>query len=380
MLPIVVRRNAGQIQRRIPQFFRMARRIRRAAPYTIPPAAAAGVSYAMRNLGRRGANATTASGRGMQLQSGFNPSAIGGRKRLGMYRKRRYRNKQTARKVKRRRKFAQKVYAIANNTGQTCDIKSLNGYHIGNSINQTHYHEITFLRKTEIEASYGKTKRLIQSGAVPDVETPYLEASEAAKTKYKRGFAFTTIRNNDPTKASAKLQVTWYTCRENTDQTPVQCWVADMNARDALGSTALADLYNPMWNIRQPIAGGTLLKHWRQTKQANYELTGGDSCTIAQRRRTPFNYVKTEATTLYLKGVSQMAVVRYLGNIVHDQTDTSQVGYARVVLDCVHQCEDSWNVDKTSDKKHHTYLKDVATDLGTVVTEEAVVEDNAVMT
>lgn len=378
MLPIVVRRNAGQIQRRIPQFFRLARRARRAAPYTVPPAAAAAASYALRNLGRRGANTRNASSRsGMQLQSGFNPSSIGGRKRLGMYRKRRSRNPKRAR---RRRKFAQKVYAIANNTGQTCDIKLLKGYNVTNDINKTFYHEIPFLRTTEIEDSYSKTKRLIVSGGTAAVETPYLETSEAAKTKYNKGFHFTTFRNNDPSKASAKLQVTWYSCKENTDFTPTQLWVSDMNRRDGLLTTTLPDLNNPLWNIRQPIPGGVLFKYWKQTRQANYELTGGDSCTVSMRRRSPFNYVKTEATTAYIKGVSQMAVVRIIGNIVHDQTDHTQVGFAKVTLDCILQGEDSWCMDKTSDKKHHIYLKSTSADLGTVVAEEAVVEDNAVMT
>jgi len=317
-------------------------------------------------------------GSGMQLQSGFNPSSVGGRKRLGMYRKRRSKNPKRAR---RRRKFAQKVYAIANNTGQKCDIKSMNALQVGNNLNNAGYWPLTFLTKTALESSYSKTKRIVQDPttglSVP--ETPLLSSTEALKTKYLHGWQYSTLRNNDPSKASCKVQVTWYRCIQNTNSAPTELWTQDMDNRDANGTTSIATLHNPLYNIRQPVPGGLLYKYWRQTKQANYELTGGDSCTIALRRKTPFNHVRLETTTTYIKGVTQIAMIRFMGNIVHDQTDKSQVGYAGVTLDMITQQEDSWCMDKTSDKKHHIYLVDGTSTLGTVVDEEAVVEDNAVM-
>lgn len=380
MLPIVVRRNAGQIQRRIPQFFRAARRFRRVAPYTVPPAVAAAGSYAFRAMGRRGANTRTpSSGSGMQLQSGFNPSSVGGRKRLGMY-KRRY-GKRT-KYAKRKRRFAQKVYAIANNTGQKCDVKKMEARYMGSAINNCGYYEYSFLKKADIETSYSKTKRMIQDPTTGNAvtEVPTMSVQEALKTKYMKGFQFTTLRNNDPSKASAKLQITWYRCIEDTDDAPVTLWIDDINHRDAGATTTLATLQSPLYNIRQPVQGGRLYKHWKQFKQANYELTGGDACTIAMRRKTPFNHTASENLLQYRKGVSQVACVRWIGNIVHDQTDASQVGYAAVTLDTITHSEDTWNVDTIADKKHHMFKVNDDTTLGTVVAEEAVVEDNAVMT
>lgn len=216
--------------------------------------------------------------------------------------------------------------------GCTNAIRNVDSGQIVITANQCNYSNFGFLGRSDIETHLGETETMYKDAG--GVGYAQLDVGKLAgmKTKLLNARKMFNFRNNGH--MPVKLQVWWTQCINDTDEAIVSTMTSEGATIDGLGGTfSITDPRYYPWDTN------SWTKMWKVFKHRKYMLQGGDEVDINMNRWKPYLYDYTtaaHATQLsYIKGLSQMILIRFEGVTSHDQTTTTNVGLGDGTIDYV---------------------------------------------
>lgn len=213
------------------------------------------------------------------------------------------------------------------------------------STNQCNYTGAYALTADQIEANLATSNILVPdvdtngtyTGSLERINQPSNNSDGNNKSKILNWVSVYRFRNNAT--MPAKLDAYWCFCKKDHDVVYNDLLTDGFTDAGMVGATAYNDV-----NI-YPRDNRTFQKFWRIRKHRHMEIPAGGEVTLKLVRRKPFYYDPAQFDTsalTYLKGVSQLLLVRGHGVISHDATTHTEVGTSNGTLDWKYDTHCKW--------------------------------------
>lgn len=250
--------------------------------------------------------------------------------------------------------------------------RALSGTQISCEPNECTYSTLTFLERDTIRDALSKSVSRdidVANTRLADIAIDRTNITDVTQTYnvdtwIVNASRIVTIRNNGDT--PCVLEAYWFHQKKALIST-VNIYTQLQAALVAKGATSGTCMTDPRYNVRD---GGSIFnRYFKLFKYRTWLLNAGDQVIVASHRRKPFIFDRVSPNEDQLAPFTQHVLLRMVGVVSHDETNTSNVGTCNATLDFIDHYHIKFNVE--NDQGFKKFIEEGTYDAQTIPVVDA---------
>lgn len=225
--------------------------------------------------------------------------------------------------------------------GKTNTVRNVTVGQIAVVANQCKYEQFIMNRRDYVEDHVARQEvpyvDVDGSGVVNENQS----LMDGSKTKILNAKYVINLRNNG--QIPVRMEAHWYMCKKDTEESVYSYYGQQGVLDDGIGGNfAVTDPRYYLYDTPK------INQFWKHFKTKKCVLNGGDEITLYMNQRKPFYYTTDDSTEdNYVKGFTQICIVRFEGVTAHDITTTANVGLGDGLIDYVMRSHIKFEIGNT---------------------------------